>query len=140
MASGPLMCLLYVSELSMRAPADAVASIARESRNRNFRDGITGLLAFDGWSFLQLVEGPALAIAHLEARLRADKRHRRMTVLALDPVNQRRFPDWRMAYVVLDAGRDDIGTIGRSRGAEALAAFESRLPNLEHAADEAVPR
>ena len=72
--------LLYVSELTAGGAAE-IDQICRQSRANNERDGITGVLVFDGQAFCQFVEGSQAAVSALRDRLERDRRHRDMRVL-----------------------------------------------------------
>jgi hypothetical protein len=124
-----LFSLLYVSELA--APdADLVTGICGQSRVNNERDGITGLLVFDGHAFCQLVEGPEPAITSLLDRLERDPRHVKMHVLQFGHAPRgRRFPSWRLGYAY-SADPAAIQRLAVTRGGEALVAFDGWLPGL----------
>ena len=131
--------LLYISDLSLTAPHDAIASIANRSRHRNLADEITGLLAFDGSRFVQLVEGPLDAITRLLQRLRADKRHSAMEILALRAVSRLRFPGWSLAYTSLDPKNLGIHSLRGLKSLAALEVFDTILPTLTVAHQTGLP-
>jgi hypothetical protein len=66
-----LYCSLVKESMS---PAQIDALIA-SSVSLNRLDGITGLLMYDGRSFLQLIEGPPESVSNLWRRLLNDRRH-----------------------------------------------------------------
>ena len=133
--------LLYVSRLAPGLNPATVATIARVARIRNRQDGVTGLLAFDGSSFTQLLEGPAHALVDLERRLRRDRRHVDMDVLsyAPSPSGVRRFPDWQLGFLAVEAGDAGIERLRSARGEAALALFEAVLPSLDTGVSAALP-
>jgi Sensors of blue-light using FAD len=123
-----LFTLLYVSELA-RPEGELVAAICRQSRINNERDGITGLLVFDGLAFCQFVEGPEASITALSDRLERDPRHVKMDVLQSGRTpHARRFPDWRLGYA-FSADPAAIERLRSARDREALAAFDRLLPS-----------
>ncbi len=127
-ASG-LFCLLYVSEM-WRPDAHEVRRICEQSRANNLRDGITGLLVFDGHAFCQFVEGSERAIASLLVRLEGDPRHGHMRLLQFGPrEGPRRFPRWRLGYAY-SADPSAIERMRATRDAEAIIAFERWAPEL----------
>lgn len=71
------------------------------SDRNNRRDQLTGALLRHGGFFIQAVEGARADLDRLMTRLREDRRHGEIHVLADRPVEQRQFPDWAM--VRLDA-------------------------------------
>jgi len=88
--------LVYVSTLSPAAVADA-STILSKSRSNNGRDGITGLLWFDGKRFLQALEGDGEAVQRTFARIKGDPRHRAVVILSDRTIDAREFGPWAMA-------------------------------------------
>ena len=129
--AGPLVRLLYVSDLSPGTRATEVARIVASSRRHNAGDGITGLLIFDGDRFCQYVEGPPAVMTALRERLDADPRHTRLEALLEGAfAGPRRFSDWRLGYVDV-VGVDDLEALRGLDGDAAMAAFEQLLPHLD---------
>jgi hypothetical protein len=58
-----------------------VTDIVRRARISNAARGITGLLVFDGMSFLQHLEGPPEAVGELTERILRDQRHTDIRIL-----------------------------------------------------------
>jgi hypothetical protein len=92
--------LMYASV--NRVPAARVAgvvdTIVTTARARNASHGITGALLFTGLHFVQIVEGPAAAIAALWANMQADPRHDGLVLANHGPLAERRFHGWSLAY------------------------------------------
>ncbi len=76
-----------------------VARIVEASRRDNGRAGITGALLFGAGSFGQVLEGPRAAVEVTFERIQRDPRHRDINVLQCDPVAERIFNGWSMAFV-----------------------------------------
>lgn len=74
-----------------------LATILAESHRNNARDGLTGALAAHQGSYLQVIEGPADVLDNLLRRLESDPRHRHLTLIDREPIDQRLFGDWTMA-------------------------------------------
>jgi len=90
--------LAYVSRATV--PMDAlvhIAEILAASQRNNWRDGITGALAYADGEFLQVVEGSPEAVKRLLARVSADARHADLEIVSRETAAQRQFPDWSMA-------------------------------------------
>ncbi|MEO8545075.1 MAG: BLUF domain-containing protein [Burkholderiaceae bacterium] len=122
----PLFTLLYVSALAPSAQLSDVADIAKKGRPRNQQDGISGLLVFDGCSFVQLVEGPQDAIAALLERLTLDTRHTDIDVLIFEHTGgERRFWGWDLGYHFADDEGYELALLRGLSSAEALAKFEA---------------
>lgn len=89
--------VIYISTAAAGQAVDADA-ILKTSRRNNARDGISGLLYFDGKRFLQALEGQAGVIDAALARIDADARRRAIVILSDREVPAREFGDWTMAY------------------------------------------
>ena len=125
-----LSTLLYVSDLAPNTSILAVATIARAARTRNERDGISGLLTFDGARFAQLVDGPSELVGDLLGRLLGDNRHCAIEVLSFEPLqSDRHFMDWRLGFIEVPA-RCGIDSLRGKKGPEALSAFLTMLAPL----------
>src|SRR4051812_23983308 len=71
-----------------------VDDIRARSRHNNQRDGITGALLFNGGCFAQVLEGPLDKIEATFERIQQDDRHGEVSLLAMDPIVNRSFPNW----------------------------------------------
>jgi len=95
-----LSSLLYVST-SLLTPANAAREnddIVRVAIERNARLDVTGALVHTGANFAQVLEGERAAIDELMTSIMRDPRHRDVRIVAISPIELRRFPGWRMAY------------------------------------------
>ena len=90
--------VIYFSTARERQDVGIAAAILEQSRRNNQRDGITGLLVAGGNRYLQVIEGPHLAIEDLISRLEIDERHLSMNVLIDRPVRAPNFDGWAMAF------------------------------------------
>ena len=99
-----LKTLTYTSRSRLDLSAQDLVDIHESARHLNALDGITGLLAFDGTRFLQIVEGSEEAIDDLVERLRGDSRHSAIEIRDERFVDARSFPNWSMELVPVSAG------------------------------------
>jgi hypothetical protein len=76
-----------------------VTNILARSRENNVRDGITGALLFNAGCFAQVLEGPLNSVETAFERIQQDERHGEVSLLALEPINSRSFPNWAMGFV-----------------------------------------
>jgi len=83
--------------------AAQVADILATSRVNNASDGITGALLFNAGCFAQVLEGPLPALETTFERIQQDERHGEVSLLTLEPIAARSFPDWSMGFVGLSA-------------------------------------
>lgn len=86
--------LVYISTAAGSPPTHDVLEV---SRRNNARDGVTGLLYYDGKRFLQALEGERAVVERTYARIVADPRHRAAVVLSSGEVAEREFGAWTMA-------------------------------------------
>ena len=94
-----LVRLLYASKVKAGfTPAD-LQSVLEAARRHNVKKGISGLLAFNGDYFLQVLEGGREAVNRLYQSIACDGRHEDILLLQLSEVSERMFPRWSMAYV-----------------------------------------
>ncbi len=74
-----------------------IADILASCQRNNWRDGITGALAYSDGLFFQVVEGQPDAVARLMRRVSMDPRHDGVEVVLRRPLQDRMFGDWSMA-------------------------------------------
>jgi hypothetical protein len=102
--SEELYHLAYVSAATPGfdlADLDAVLKVARE---HNAAADISGMLLFEGASFLQVLEGQLSVIDPLMERIRTDPRHANTVLLLREQIEERSFSDWTMGYTEVSFG------------------------------------
>ena len=92
-----MLQMIYISTARPELPAKAIDEILSASRRNNHADGITGLLLYDGYHFLQVLEGEAERVRRAYARIKADPRHRALILLSSHDVMERDFGHSSMA-------------------------------------------
>jgi hypothetical protein len=102
-----LIQLAYFSSVVAHPPPFEIERILSTSRENNRRRGITGMLVFDGHNFLQILEGAKDPILRLFDVIKEDRRHTGVIEILQQPVAQRDFPDWPMAFRDLSTGGMD---------------------------------
>lgn len=90
--------LIYVS--SARKPFDrpALDALLAQAREANARAGITGMLAYCGGNFMQLLEGQRKSVEDIFDRIARDPRHFDVTTLVDLETPERWCGNWSMAY------------------------------------------
>jgi len=78
-----------------------VDDILARSRTNNARDAITGALMFNAGCFAQVLEGPLDKVEAAFERIQQDERHGEVSLLSIEPVTARSFPNWAMGFVGL---------------------------------------
>lgn len=97
----PLVELVYLSRRNAAYPLSEYVGIAEKSQKNNHQHGITGLLCFNKGVFLQVIEGEALEINSLYAKILSDMRHSELCLVHYDMIQERRFSQWGMQFVNL---------------------------------------
>ena len=101
--AGALSRLVYSSRSLLKGTAGEclaeVANILGASRANNPRAGLTGVLLFDGTTFLQALEGPIAQIERLHETITCDRRHEEITLIDLVAIEARDYDAWSMAFV-----------------------------------------
>lgn len=101
--SSDLIQLIYVSSASHLLSQEELLSILESSVRHNKPQEVTGMLLYAGGSFMQVLEGPEEAVQETMRRIRADARHKDVSVLYYDPVEKRDFDTWSMGFYALTA-------------------------------------
>ena len=95
--------LLYQSDCAVAGtPAQVeatVQAIVRFSQLANQAAGLTGALMFSSGVFVQVLEGPLLALEATFERICSDLRHKRVRLLDLAVTEERAFEDWSMVSI-----------------------------------------
>jgi|TARA_R110002012_G_scaffold257437_2_gene437676 hypothetical protein len=89
----------------------SVDDILARSRANNARDAITGALLFNAGCFAQVLEGPLGKVEQTFERIQQDERHSDVSLLGLDPIEHRSFPNWAMGFV----GLSDVDAVRFAR-------------------------
>lgn len=121
---------LYSSVLAPQQSATIVGQIVSRARGRNEREGITGLLVFDGMRFCQHFEGPAEKMAALMQRIERDPRHTDIQILYTGTPAQRRYLGFEMGLAQVEDA-DELAALADMVGADALARFIALRPRLD---------
>jgi hypothetical protein len=122
--------ILYCSLLAPNQPTEVVAQIVAEARARNAKEGITGLLVFDGMRFCQHFEGPRRNVLRLMERLETDARHVQMRVVYEGELLQRRYHAFDLGLAQVEDS-EDIAVVQQFDGLEALERFLALRPRLD---------
>jgi hypothetical protein len=113
-----MFALVYVSTAARPFSSAELERLLRTSRENNARLGITGMLLYEGGTFIQQLEGEEAVVRGLFQTIRDDTRHRDVTLIHAGPA-ERRFSEWTMGYRDLNEGkakhRADAPTGPRSR-------------------------
>jgi hypothetical protein len=90
--------LVYRSQATHKLGSLHLFNLLVQCRKRNLRLGITGHLLYTEEIFVQCIEGPSGSIDALWTSLQRDERHHSLELLTREPVAERQFADWSMAF------------------------------------------
>lgn len=118
-----LVRLTYASRAAQAIDEPLIKGICEIASSRNASQGITGVLVTQQGQdvFLQVLEGSRTEVNALYASIARDLRHRDVTLLAYEEIEQRHFANWRMG--VIDLKRIHLGTLLRYSDRPALDPF-----------------
>jgi hypothetical protein len=105
----PLHQIIYTSHATVPMSPAELLDLLAEARHYNAAAGITGLLLHADGSFMQTIEGEFAAVQALFARIECDPRHSSVILISDEPIAERSFDDWSMAFREVDA--EDIARI-----------------------------
>ena len=98
-----MLChLVYVSTATRPMRDLDLAELLSQSRDRNRRNNVTGMLLYKDRRFIQLLEGHEEDVREIFESIRHDARHRNVELLWLRYVQFRDFPDWTMGFLNAD--------------------------------------
>ena len=92
-----MLQLVYFSTARPELPATAIDEILAASRRNNHADGLTGLMLYDGYHFLQVLEGESARVRHAYDRIKADPRHRAVVLLRTCEIEEHMLADRSLA-------------------------------------------
>jgi hypothetical protein len=90
--------LVYLSTAARDFSATDLDEILAASRRNNNALAITGLLIVKDHQFIQVLEGEAEAVQTLFKRISEDPRHRDVSLVSWEYINERSFPQWSMGF------------------------------------------
>jgi stress-induced morphogen len=98
-----MISITYISTAEAPFNPSSLDELLLASRERNHRNGITGMLLYAGGHFIQTLEGAHEVVDATFARIEQDARHRSVYVALREQLATRVFPDWSMGFETLTA-------------------------------------
>jgi hypothetical protein len=92
------MRLIYASTAVDGVDMNEFKRILEIAQKNNTNNDLTGMLCFNSKIFLQALEGSREAINTLYGKLNKDPRHYGLTLIKYEPIQERHWPDWSMAF------------------------------------------
>ena len=107
MPGGLITSISYISTARSDLAASDFQNILDAANVRNAKLGLTGLLAFNGLNFMQVLEGARDNVNCCIRLIDGDRRHDGMVIFHRREAEHREFPDWRMAGILLNSEGSD---------------------------------
>ena len=98
-----LVSLLYVSQPRGPVTTSVTSTILRSSIVNNKSADISGVLCQGTGLYMQVLEGERPVVNNMFYRIVADSRHHHIELLSMEEIKQRKFDQWSMALVHLNA-------------------------------------
>lgn len=90
--------LVYVSSATSEMDNSALENLLEQSRERNFRQNITGMMLYSGGTFMQILEGKAEDVLDIYSSIVRDERNTGNIILAQEHILSRSFTSWSMGF------------------------------------------
>jgi Sensors of blue-light using FAD len=128
--SNPLYEAIYVSTIAPGMAIRSVADIASRARIANQRQGITGLLIFDGLRFCEQLEGSQKQVLSLLEKIRHDPRHIKLELIHQGELASPRFKSFSLGYTTVE-DPDVLERLEKLKGDAAVSAFVALLSQVD---------
>jgi hypothetical protein len=93
-----MLSLVYVSSATQLFSEEDLRALLAQSRDKNKRLGLTGLLLYKDGNFMQVLEGSEDAVLGTYATIQGDPRHHGILELIRQPIQEREFASWSMGF------------------------------------------
>lgn len=90
--------LVYYSSATRAFDDLALTELLIKSRGNNNVANVTGMLLYKDGNFMQILEGEEAVVHKLYQTIEQDSRHKDIVVVINEPVADREFSDWSMAF------------------------------------------
>ena len=90
--------LVYISSAVRLFSNDELKALLEQSRAKNARLAITGMLLYQDGNFMQVLEGPHEAVLGLYRTIECDPRHHGVLELIRQRIETREFAGWSMGF------------------------------------------
>jgi len=77
---------------------DELLFLLEQSRARNERQNVTGMLLYGGGNFIQVLEGSEKDVDEIYKAIKGDERNKGNIVIEKSEITERTFPDWSMGF------------------------------------------
>jgi hypothetical protein len=97
-----MLTITYASSAYALFSEVELTDLLISARENNLKNEITGLLLYKDGNFMQVIEGPTIAVVELYGKIVADTRHHVVMKLLEHELVERSFASWQMAFCNLN--------------------------------------
>ena len=90
--------LIYVSSATRPMGEQDLLDLLAQSRPRNTRQHVTGMLVYRDGAFLQVLEGESADVQEIYRSITMDDRNTGHYLIAKEEITDRNFPAWSMGF------------------------------------------
>ena len=95
--------LIYISSATSWPSENDLKELLEQSRARNLRQNITGMLLYDNAMYMQVLEGSEKDVHDIYDSILKDTRNNGNVTLIEEEISQRDFPNWSMGFKNLES-------------------------------------
>ncbi|MCW8929166.1 MAG: BLUF domain-containing protein [Gammaproteobacteria bacterium] len=90
--------LIYISSATSWPSENDLKELLQQSRARNLRQNITGMLLYDNATYMQVLEGSKEDVHEIYNSILKDSRNNGNVTLVEEEISKRNFPNWSMGF------------------------------------------
>ena len=94
--------LLYTSVAKWKMSSNELIELLQQSREKNLRFNITGLLVYHNREFMQILEGDKETVLEFYDMITNDERHTSIRIFWENSISERGFSKWAMGFVNIE--------------------------------------
>ncbi len=98
--------LIYVSSAVKLMDDDELLFLLAQSREKNIRLGITGMLLYKAGNFMQMLEGEKQVVLEIYDTIIKDDRHKDVITIITGDIKERNFENWTMGFCNMEKAGD----------------------------------
>jgi len=98
--------LIYVSSAVNLMDDGELLFLLEQSREKNLKLDITGMLLYKGGNFMQMLEGDRDTVLELYDTIKKDDRHKDVITVLTGDIKERNFEHWSMGFCNMDKAGD----------------------------------
>ena len=100
--------IIYASLAAKEMDQESMRELLQIARKNNSSVNVGGMLVYHDDCFLQVLEGPRIAVEAIFKRISTDPRHTNVKLLLRCAIEEVEFSEWSMAYVDADGSNSRI--------------------------------